>query len=113
MTLIIIKDAPSIDLEPAELLLAIAAFEQQPKLLLMGRGIFYANKQQLEKRENGKSAAKIMPALPMYDCEDIYIRKKDAEYYNFTASDLQPYCTLVDDAAIQSIISQSTHCVSF
>ena len=35
MTLIIISNPPSQDLEPLELLLALAAFEQAPKILLL------------------------------------------------------------------------------
>lgn len=113
MTLIIINTAPTLDLEPIELLLASAAFDQQPKLLLLNQGIFYANALQQEKRIKGKSAAKILAALPLYDCDEIYVRQKDLEHFGLDASSLQPFCTLINDAEIKTLIGQSNHCVSF
>ncbi len=113
MTLIIINKSPTIDLEPIELLLASAAFDQQPKLLLLGEGVFYANALQQEKRIKGKSAAKLLAALPMYDCDEVFVRQKDLESFGLEASSLQSFCTLVSDAEIQTLIGQSNHCVSF
>lgn len=113
MTLIIIKSAPTLDLEPIELLLASSAFDQSPQLLLMQEGIFHASTLQQEKRPQGKSAGKLLSALPMYDCGDVYVSKKDIVRYSLDEQKLQPFCILVDDKQIQDIISNSKHCVSF
>lgn len=112
MTLIIISSAPTLDLEPVELALALAAFEQQPKILLMGQGIFYANTLQQAKRTNGKASNKVVSALPMYDCEEIFICQADIERFGLETDILQPFCTVVDKQQLQQLIKQSKHCVN-
>lgn len=112
MTLIIINSAPTLDLEPIELVLALAAFEQQPKVLLMGPGIFHANTLQQAKRINGKAANKVISALPMYDCDEIFIRQADIEHFGLEKDILQPFCTVLNKQQLQQLIKQSTHCVN-
>ncbi len=113
MTLIIISTPPSLDLEPIELVLALAAFEQEPKLLLMGQGIHYANTLQQAKKAKGKSPSKVISALPMYDCEKIYVSAKGLADQGLEKSDLQDFCHLVDGEQIKQLIKQSKHCVNF
>jgi tRNA 2-thiouridine synthesizing protein C len=112
MTLIIISSAPTLDLEPIELLLALAAFEQQPKILLIGEGILHANTLQQAKRVNGKAANKIVSALPMYDCEEIFICQADIERFGLERDILQPFCTPLNKQQLQQLIKQSNHCVN-
>lgn len=112
MTLIIINSAPSLDLEPIELLLALAAFEQNPKVLLMGEGIFHANTLQQAKRINGKAANKVMAALPMYDCDEVFVRQSDIEHFGLENDILQSTCTVLDKLTLQQLIQQSKHCVN-
>jgi tRNA 2-thiouridine synthesizing protein C len=113
MTLIILTKAPTPDLEPVELLLALAAFEQNPKLLLLGPGIFHANSLQQEKKPQGKSAGKVLSVLPMYDCEEILISQSDLAKISLDVEDLQSFCRLVSDEEIKQLIQQSKHCVTF
>lgn len=112
-TLIIISTPPTLDLEPLELILAMAAFEQAPKVLLLGQGIHYFNKFQQAKKPNGKSPAKVASALPMYDCEEVFVREQDLEIQGLDRKDLQDFCSLVDNEQIKHIINQSKHCVNF
>ncbi len=113
MTLIIISNPPSQDLEPLELLLALAAFEQAPKILLLGQGVHYANKFQQAKKTNGKSPSKVISALPMYDCDEILVRKDDLIEQGLEVTDLQDFYRLVDNHEIKQLINQSKHCVNF
>jgi tRNA 2-thiouridine synthesizing protein C len=112
-TLIIISTPPTIDLEALELVLALAAFDQAPSLLLLGSGLHYANQLQEAKKLSGKSPAKVMSALPIYDCENIYIRRSDIGAQGLAEEDLHDFCQFVDNEEIQSIIKQSNHCVNF
>lgn len=112
MILIIINNAPTPDLEPAELLLSLAAFEQHPKLLLLGGGIYYANALQQEKKPNGKAAGKVMSALPMYDCEQIFVSKDDLDDSALSEDELQSFCTPVSAEEIKQLIHHSKHCVT-
>jgi tRNA 2-thiouridine synthesizing protein C len=113
MTLIILTKAPTPDLEPIELLLALAAFEQNPKLLLLGPGIFHANSLQQEKKPQGKAAGKVLSVLPMYDCEEILISQSDLAQTSLDVEDLQKFCRLISDEEIKQLIQQSKHCVTF
>jgi tRNA 2-thiouridine synthesizing protein C len=113
MTLIILTKAPTPDLEPVELLLALAAFEQNPKLLLLGPGIFHANSLQQEKKPQGKAAGKVLSVLPMYDCEEILISQSDLAQTSLDVEDLQKFCRLISDEEIKQLIQQSKHCVTF
>jgi tRNA 2-thiouridine synthesizing protein C len=113
MPLLIITKAPTPDLEPIELLLALAAFEQNPKLLLLGQGIYYANALQQEKKPHGKAAGKLLSVLPMYDCEEIFVSQRDLSELSLSAQDLQSFCRAIDDNEIKKMIKQSRHCVTF
>jgi tRNA 2-thiouridine synthesizing protein C len=113
MTLIIISTPPTLDLEPIELILALAAFDQSPSLLLLGQGIHYANTLQLAKRSGGKSPSKVLAALPMYDCEEIFISATDITEQGFNIKDLHSHCTLINDDRIKQLINQAKHCVNF
>ena len=113
MTLLIITKAPTPDLEPVELLLALAAFEQNPKLLLLGQGIYYANTLQKEKKPHGKAAGKLLSVLPMYDCEDIFVSQSDLSGLSLSEQDLQSFCRFIGDNEIKKMIKQSRHCVTF
>lgn len=113
MTLIIISTPPTLDLEPLELILALAAFEQTPKVLLLGQGIHYANTLQKQKKPGGKSPSKVISALPMYDCEEILIREQDLLLQGLQINDLQSFCSFVNDEQIQQLIKHSKHCVNF
>jgi tRNA 2-thiouridine synthesizing protein C len=113
MTLIILTKAPTPDLEPVELLLALAAFEQNPQLLLLGSGIYHANLLQQEKKPQGKAAGKVISVLPMYDCEEILVSQSDLEQLSLGIEDLQSFCRLVSDDEIKKMIRKSKHCVTF
>lgn len=113
MTLIIVNSAPTLDLEPIELVLALAAFEQKPKLLLLEAGIFYANKYQQEKRLNGKASGRVLSALPLYDCDEVFVSRRDLEQLSLSKDELQDFCTLINDDEIKKLIHQSKHCVNF
>lgn len=113
MTLLILTKAPTPDLEPIELLLALAAFEQEPKLLLLGPAIYHANTLQQEKKPQGKSAGKVLSVLPMYDCDEILISESDFAQLSLDSKDLQSFCRMVSDSEIRDLIQQSKHCVTF
>lgn len=112
-TLIIISNPPSLDLEPIELVLALSAFDQNPSILLLGQGLHYANISQQAKKTEGKSPAKVMAALPMYDCENLFIRHSDLQEQGLGQEDLHDFCEILNDEEIKQVIKQSKHCVNF
>lgn len=113
MTLIIISSPPTLDLEPIELTLALAAFEQAPKLLFINQGIHYLNIFQNMKKTNGKSPAKIMSVLPMYDCDEVFVAEQSMLNQGLVKEDLHPFCQFLDNQQIKELIKNSKHCVNF
>lgn len=113
MTLIIISSPPTLDLEPIELTLALAAFEQAPKLLFINQGIHHLNVFQEMKKTNGKSPSKIISALPMYDCDEVFVAEKSMINEGLLKTDLQPFCQFLNNEQIKELIKHSKHCVNF
>ena len=70
--LIHIATVPTLDLEPLELAMACAAFERQVALIFSGDGLDWLINKQEPKRPGGKAADKLVKALAMYDCDQVY-----------------------------------------
>lgn len=109
--LIHITSQPTLDLEPLELAMACAAFEQQVALVFSGEGLSWLIKNQAPQRPGGKAADKLIKALAMYDCDQVYF---------FTAKDSeQPDAELVNNVeqiSLQqshALIAQSKHQLTF
>jgi len=113
MNLIILKSPPSSDLEAAELILACAAFEQAPALLLLGQGIHWALKDAGSIRADSKALNKLFSALPMYDCDQIYVEQDSLNNHQFNANQLHPFCTITDTQDIKKLMSQAKKTVAF
>lgn len=95
--LIIIRNAPSADLEAIELALAMGAFDHKVTLLFVGAGLLWLINHQQERKPDGKSPSKLVNALPIYDCEAVYYSRTDLEslqldkhLINSAARELEP-----------------------
>lgn len=75
--LIHIKTPPTLDLEPLELGMACAAFEQKVAFVFSGDGKRWLQKDLPALRPGGKSASKLISALTMYDCDQVYYLAED------------------------------------
>ena len=68
--LVIIRTPPNADLEAAELVLALAAFDLPVKVVFCDAGLFWLLPQQARK-PNGKAAPKVLSAFPLYGIETL------------------------------------------
>lgn len=109
---IIIQSPPSLDLEPLELALACAAFECRIAILFQGHGLLWLAGQQQARREQGKSASKLLAALPMYDCENVYYLEPDAQKLAIPMNQIQHASALTHKES-QSLIQECKQVVSF
>lgn len=98
--LIHITCPPTLDLEPLELAMACAAFEQQVVLIFSEAGLNWLVKNQLPQRPGGKAADKLIKALAMYDCDRVYFLMNEG--------DKLPVAELVNNAEPISLQQQST-----
>ena len=81
--LIHIKTPPTLDLEPLELGMACAAFEQKVAFVFSGEGKNWLQKDLPALRPGGKSASKLISALAMYDCDQVfYLEDGDKEHHD-------------------------------
>ncbi len=113
MNLIILKSSPSSDLEAAELILACAAFEQAPSILLLSHGIHWGLKDAGPLRSDSKALNRLFSALPMYDCEEVYVCSNSLEQYQVEPTQLHGFCSVIDKQAIKRLTSQANKTVAF
>lgn len=110
--LVIISSPPSLDLEASELVLALAAFDLPVTLVFVGLGTHWLYTQNARK-SGGKSAHKVLAALPIYGVEQVFCLKNDLALHGVEESSLPNFVHLLDQAQYQQQLAQSQHCFTF
>ncbi|MCD8521529.1 MAG: DsrE family protein [Saccharospirillaceae bacterium] len=108
-----IRSAPTAEPEALEMAMALAAFEHSVSLIFQGAGIFWLLNAQEARKAGGKSPAKLISALPMYDCDTLFYAEEDLQALNLQPSQLSPLATPLSAVEIPGIISNAHHCLSF
>jgi len=107
--LIHITTPPTLDLEPVELGMACAAFDQRVVFVFSGEGIDWLQAGQQAKRPQGKSADKLIKALAMYDCEDVYYLASGVEDVAGFVKNVRP----VSSSELSKLKHSSKHQLNF
>jgi len=110
---IIISTPPAADPEAIELALALATFDHDTRLIFTGAGIGWLIKKQNARKVSGKSPASVIKALPMYDCDQVFYSKEDAEKLGFGKDMLFPFAQAVGVKEIRNNLNSANHCLSF
>jgi len=110
---IIIRSAPGADPEALEMAMALAAFEHKVSLIFQGAGIFWLLKAQEPRKAGGKSPAKYISALPMYDCDALCYIEDDLQALNLQPSLLSNLATPVSASDVPELLNNAQHCLSF
>lgn len=110
---IIIRSAPAVDPEALEMAMALAAFEHKVSLIFQGAGIFWLLNAQEPRKTGGKSPAKFISALPMYDCGALFYAEEDLLAFNLQPSHLSPLATPLSAGELPDLIRNTQHCLSF
>jgi|FLOH01.1.fsa_nt_gi tRNA 2-thiouridine synthesizing protein C len=110
---ILIRTAPGNDPEALEMAMALAAFEHKVSLLFQGAGIFWLLNTQEARKPGGKSPAKIINALPMYDCETVYYAEDDLQAFNIPVASINKLAQPLSNPQIPSLLSSAQYCLSF
>ena len=107
--LLFIRSAPGIDPEPLELALALAAFDQPPCLIFEGAGLQWLTKDIQAFAPGGKSPAKLLKSLPLYDCDQVYYLDDEVP----EGTQLNSIASMVNSQQVSDWIASAKHCLSF
>jgi len=113
MNIVILKSPPGSDLESLELIMACAAFEQTPAIVLMEQGALFANKASSALRSDSKSISKLFSALPMYDCEQIYICEDSMHSLGMTSENIHGFCSPTSRDKLKALLATSKKTIVF
>ncbi|ASP39782.1 hypothetical protein CHH28_14355 [Bacterioplanes sanyensis] len=111
--LVMVRSAPTPDPEALELILALAAFELPPKVIFEGAGMGWLLKDAQALHLGGKSPAKLVKSLPLFDCDQVYYLDQDAIQGVIDATQLTPSATPATREQIRQWIASADHCLSF
>ncbi|MEN9465093.1 MAG: hypothetical protein RL217_1274 [Pseudomonadota bacterium] len=108
---VLLRSAPSQDLEAAELALALAAFDEPVQVILQREGLFWLLEQQARKA-GGKSANKVLAAFALYDIA-LFANQDDAPLLSALSLMAPQSLHWLTSAEIANKIQQAKHCFSF
>lgn len=115
-TLVIIQSSPYGNTnakDALDVLLTLAAFEQEPGLLLQGAGVTLLG---LGNSGPFKDPGKMLGALPMYDVEQLFIDQDAVAKFAIEATKIDACpmeCQLLDHNAIGELMADYQHVLVF
>ena len=92
--------------EGLEMVLIMAAYDQEISMAFIGDGVFSLKKDQDTTELQIKGFMKTLGVLDDYDVEDIYVDKKSLEERGLTEEDLFIPVQVLDAAAIGKIMAE-------
>lgn len=92
--------------EGLEMVLIMAAYDQEISMAFIGDGVFSLKKDQDTTELEIKGFMKTLGVLDDYDVEDIYVDKKSLEERGLTVDDLFIPVQVLDGAAIGAIMAE-------
>ncbi len=110
--LVIIRTPPNADLEAAELILALAAFDLPVKVVFGDAGLFWLLPQQARK-PNGKAAPKVLSAFPLYGIETLGYLIGDAKRFEIPPAQLPCNARPLTAADLQQLTQHASCCLTF
>ena len=115
--LFISRHAPygsSLAKDALDAILAASAYDQSLSLLCMYDGVFQLIEGQAADDISQKSFAAILPVLPLYEINSIYVHYESLQKRQITINDLVlDSVQIIDSAAICSLLEQQDQLLSF
>ncbi len=115
--LFISRHAPygsSLAKDALDAVLASSAYDQQLSLLFMDDGVFQLLKNQASVEIAQKSFSSLLPVLPLYEINSIYVHYESLEKRQITINELVlDSVQIIDSAAICSLLAQQDQLLSF
>lgn len=115
--LFISRHAPygsSLAKDALDAVLACSAYDQQLSLLFMDDGVFQLLTNQASADIAQKSFSSLLPVLPLYEINSIYVHYESLEKRQITINELVlDSVQIIDSAAICSLLAQQDQLLSF
>lgn len=115
--LIISRHAPygsSIAKEALDAVLTTAAYDQDLSLLFMDDGVFQLLPNQQASEIGQKSFAAMLPALPLYEVENIFVHLDSLQARGITENEiLLDSVQILDSPAVSALLAQQDQLLSF
>lgn len=115
--LFISRHAPygsSLAKDALDAVLASSAYDQQLSLLFMDDGVFQLLTNQASADIAQKSFSSLLPVLPLYEINSIYVHYESLEKRQITINELVlDSVQIIDSAAICSLLAQQDQLLSF
>ncbi|WP_111640820.1 sulfurtransferase complex subunit TusC [Marinimicrobium alkaliphilum] len=104
----------SVARDALDAVMTAAAYDQHISLLFLDDGVFQLLVGQAPGSIAQKSLGASLPALPLYEVEDIYVHLGSLQARGLSPEDLiLESVTLLDDAAVQALRARQDHILSF
>ena len=110
--LISIETPPTLDLEAAELALALAAFDIPVKIVFRNQGLYWLLNQE-PRKQGGKSAAKVLNSFALYDIEEMYVSDNEIIEFGFNINNLPSFVKVKSSSELTQVIQNSAHYFTF
>jgi len=115
--LFISRHAPygsSLAKEALDAILAASAYDQELSLLFMDDGVFQLLQAQEPKEIAQKSFAAMLPALSLYDINDVYVHKESLKARQIATHELiLDTIKVIDSIAVRSLLAKQNQLLSF
>ncbi len=114
--LFIFRHAPygsSIARDGLDALLAASAYDQDLSVLFLGDGVFQLVGDQQSSGISSKSLSATLPALPIYDIDQIYVQQSALAERGLDKQTLVLDATALSDQAVRELMSKQEGVLSF
>ena len=115
--LFISRHAPygsSLAKDALDVILASSAYDQQLSILFMDDGVFQLLANQAASEIAQKSFSSLLPVLPLYEINSIYVHGESLEKRQITINELVlESVQIIDSAAICRLLAQQDQLLSF
>jgi tRNA 2-thiouridine synthesizing protein C len=114
--LLVLRHSPyssQIAREALDAALTAAAFEVPVSLLFLNDGVYQLISEQQPEQLRAKNLSKALPALALYDIDQIYTSKSCLDIRGLNAAALCITAEPLDDAAVARLFHQYQHILSF
>lgn len=114
--LFVLRHAPygnSLAKEAIDAILATSVYEQILSVVFMDDGVFALTREQRSEQIEQKNIAKMLAVFPIYDISRLFVCAASLDARGINANDLSDNVTILAPDALQQLLQQQDHLLSF
>ena len=93
--------------------LTAAAFEQVVRMVFVDAGVLQLLPGQDSGTDGAKNVGKMIPALALYEVQEVYLHEDSARRYSVDAATVAATVTGIDDAKLAELVQQADQVLVF